>query len=152
MPAAAEAYFVAHPFWQWAGLGGLFLIGEMMTGSGWLLWPAAAAAVVAGASAVFRIVWPEQLVLFVISAVVATYIGRRFLRPQTSVSADINEPAQRLIGQSAETTTGFAHGHGRVFVDGKEWAAELEGGGDLPAQAKVEVVGVLGARLKVKAG
>jgi hypothetical protein len=43
----AEAFFLAHRFWAWIAIGGAFLIGELMTGSGWLLWPASAAAVVA---------------------------------------------------------------------------------------------------------
>jgi membrane protein implicated in regulation of membrane protease activity len=39
-----------------------------------------------------------------------------------------------------------------VFVDGKEWAAELDGDGDLAAKAKVVVTEILGgARLKVRA-
>jgi hypothetical protein len=39
-----------------------------------------------------------------------------------------------------------------VFVDGKEWAAELDGGGDLAAKSKVTVLEILGgARLKVAA-
>ncbi len=36
------------------------------------------------------------------------------------------------------------------MVDGKEWAAELEGGGELPTGAPVTVTAlVTGARLKV---
>ena len=46
----------------------------------------------------------------------------------------------------------FRGNRGRVFIDGKEWAAELEGGGDLSAHAKVVVTEILGgARLRVKA-
>ena len=38
-----------------------------------------------------------------------------------------------------------------MFVDGKEWAAELEDGGDLALGAALMVTGVLsGACLKVK--
>ncbi len=40
-----------------------------------------------------------------------------------------------------------------MFVDGKEWAAELEDGEELPLGAEVKVTGIIGgARLKVKAG
>jgi hypothetical protein len=45
----------------------------------------------------------------------------------------------------------FTNGAGRVFIDGKEWAAELDGEVVPPAGAKVEVVSVAGARLKVRA-
>jgi membrane protein implicated in regulation of membrane protease activity len=46
----------------------------------------------------------------------------------------------------------FRDGRGRVFVDGKEWAAQLEGGASLASGAKVTVVGVGGARLTVRPG
>ncbi len=148
---AAEALFFAHPFWLWIALGGIFLIGELMTGSGWLLWPAGAAA----ATGVATIVWPMgpayQIVLFVVVAVLATYLGRRFLPPAGRGKGDINDPAPRLVGQHGEAIAAFKAGLGRVFVDGKEWSAELEGGGELAAKSKVEVTEILGgARLKVK--
>ncbi len=40
-----------------------------------------------------------------------------------------------------------------MFVDGKEWSAELDGGGELEAGARVTVNALIGgARLKVQAG
>ena len=95
--------------------------------------------------------WPEQFVLFVVVTVIATYVGRRFLRPSPKGGHDINDLAPRLLGKEGEAVGGFSAGLGRVFVDGKEWAAELDGGGDLGAKSKVEVVAILGgARLKVR--
>jgi membrane protein implicated in regulation of membrane protease activity len=148
----AAALFFDHPFWSWIAIGGIFLIGELMTGSGWLLWPAGAAAVVAVTSRFVALGSAGEVVLFVVVAVFATYVGRRFFRPAPKTEPDINDPARRLIGQQAEATDRFKAGLGRVFIDGKEWAAELDGGGDLAAQAKVEVVEILGgARLRVRA-
>ena len=73
-------------------------------------------------------------------------------RQPTGAKGDINDPSRRLVGQEGEATDAFKAGLGRVFVDGKEWAAELEGGGELAAKTKVEVTQILGgARLKVKA-
>ena len=150
---AAEALFFTHPFWLWIALGGAFLVGELMSGSGWLLWPAGAAAATAVASVIWAISWPLQIVLFVVAAIAATYVGRRFLPPAGRGKGDINDPSPRLIGQEGQAAAAFKAGLGRVFVDGKEWAAELEGGGELAARSKVEVVEILGgARLKVRAG
>jgi membrane protein implicated in regulation of membrane protease activity len=149
----AQAFFFAHPFWAWMAIGGAFLISELMTGSGWLLWPAAAAAVVAVTSQFVDLGWPREIVLFVVAAVVFTYLGRRFLRPAPKDEGDINDLAPRLVGREGETVSAFKAGLGRVFVDGKEWAAELDGGGDLAPKSKVQVLEILGgARLKVKAG
>jgi membrane protein implicated in regulation of membrane protease activity len=150
----AEAAFFAHPFWSWAAVAGIFLVGELLTGSGWLLWPAGSAAAVALVAGLLSPGWPWEIVLFVVVTIMATYVGRRFLRPRPTPAdaGDINDPSPRLVGREGHAATPFAGGAGRVFIDGKEWAAELEGGGDLAARAKVTVTDILGgARLKVRA-
>jgi membrane protein implicated in regulation of membrane protease activity len=150
--SAAEALFFAHPYWVWIAVGGIFLLGELISGSGWLLWPAGAAMLTALITAVAVPSWSAQIVIFVVSAIVATYLGRRFLRPASKGDRDINDPAPRLIGQQGHAAGAFQNGHGRVFVDGKEWAAELEGGGELAAGAPITVTEIVGgARLRVRA-
>ena len=81
-------------------------------------------------------------------------ISRRYLpRPFKARGADINDPHQRIVGHRGQAASAFEHGRGRVLVDGKEWAAELEGVGELPLGAEVQVTRVLsGARLKVRPG
>jgi inner membrane protein len=148
-----QAFFFAHPFWAWIAIGGVFLIGELITGSGWLLWPAAAAAVVGVTSQFVDLGWPKEIVLFVAAAVLFTYLGRRFLPPAPKDATDVNDTSRRLVGREGEVVAAFKAGLGRVFVDGKEWAAELDSGGDLDAKSKVKVLEILGgARLKVTAG
>jgi membrane protein implicated in regulation of membrane protease activity len=148
---SAEQLFFSHPFWTWIALGAIFLIGELLTGSGWLLWPAGAAAAV-GLITFTGVSWPWQVVAFVVLAIGATYVGRRFMPPPPKGLVDINDPTPRLVGRQGESVGPFAGGLGRVFVDGKEWSAELDGGGELAAKAKVEVVAILGgARLRVRA-
>ena len=148
----AEALFFANPYWSWIAIGAMFLIGELMTGSGWLLWPAGAAAVGAVITYLTRLSWPLQIVLFVVVAVVATYVGRRFLRPVPKDKGDINDQTRRLIGKQGEVAAPFQSGQGRVFVDGAEWIAELEPGQTPPEPgARVEVVAVHGGgRLVVR--
>jgi hypothetical protein len=148
----AAALFFDHPLWSWLAIGGIFLIAELMTGSGWMLWPAGSAAAVGLASPVLPYGWPGEILAFVIVSVAATYLGRRFMPRASDAKRDINDPAPRLLGAQGESVAAFQAGLGRVFVDGKEWSAELDGGGDLAAKAKVEVVEILGgARLKVRA-
>ena len=152
--AEAEALFFAHPFWVWIALGGVFLIAELMTGSGWALWPAGASAATGVVTIIWPMGWAYQVVLFVAIAILTTYLGRRFLPPAgRGKGGDINDPTPRIVGHQGEAAAAFKAGIGRVFVDGKEWAAELEGGGDLAPKSKVEVTEILGgARLRVKAG
>ena len=150
--SAAEAMFFAHPFWTWIAVAAIFLIGELLTGSGWLLWPAGAAAVVGVATRIVTLSWPWQVVLFVAVAIAATYVGRRLMPQRAKAEFDINDPLPRLVGQRGEAVGAFSGGCGRVFVDGKEWAAECDGAADIAAGQKVEITSVLsGAKLQVKA-
>jgi membrane protein implicated in regulation of membrane protease activity len=147
------AFYFAHPFWSWLAVGAVFLIAEVTTGSGWLLWPAGSAAAVGVVSlAAPRLGGGWELVLFAAATVVSTIAGRRWMRGAHKEGPNINDAKARLIGHPGEASHTFEAGLGRVFVDGKEWSAELADADVLAAGAKVEVIAVLGgARLKVRA-
>lgn len=150
---AIGAFGSTHPFWVWIAIGAIFLSVEMATGSGWLLWPAGSAGLVAAVSLIAAdLGWPAETALFAACTVVSTLVGRRWLRNRPRTGPDVNDPGARLVGHRGEASHVFEGGLGRVFIDGKEWSAELDGADALPAGAKVEVIAVLGgARLKVRA-
>ncbi|HEY2658308.1 MAG TPA: NfeD family protein [Caulobacteraceae bacterium] len=150
----AELYALSHPFWAWLTTGALLLVFELMSGSGYLLWPAASAGVVALLCMVLPLGWPAQVLIFVGLTIATTYVGRRYLRPAASMPGpDVNDKVARLIGRTGEVAHPFSQGRGRVFVDGSEWAADADGDEALIKGARVEVVEVLGGgRLKVRAG
>jgi membrane protein implicated in regulation of membrane protease activity len=143
--------YLAHPAWIWAGLAAALLAVEVAAGSGWLLWPAASAGVVAVVEG-FREISPAAAVLiFAVLTIVSTLTARRYVpRRLASHAHDINDNVARLIGHEGRVVTPFQAGVGRVFIDGKEWAAELEGGETLDAGARIVVAAVGGARLKVR--
>lgn len=146
-------FYDLYPLWTWLAVAALLLACETATGSGYLLWPAASAGVVGLLSVPLRLGAAEAIVLFAVLTVASTFLARRFLPPAVRTpSSDINDRAGRLIGLSGETVSLFVGGHGRVFVDGAEWAAELSPGQPTPEPgARVEVVEVLGGgRLKVR--
>ena len=142
----------AHPFWSWMGLAAILLAAEVATGSGYLLWPSASAALTACLTG-FGLSVPETVGIFAGLTIVSTLVARRYLpRPFRPRGADINDPGHRIVGHTGKVAAPFTAGRGRVLVEGKEWAAELEGGGDLPAGAQVTVTALAtGARLKVTA-
>ena len=149
---AVGAFYFAHPFWVWLAIGAVFLAIEVVTGSGWMLWPAAAAALVGVVGLFIGLGVGGGIALFAVATLVLTYIGRRLLRRTAPGGADINDAHGRLIGHRGSASASFEGGLGRVFVDGKEWSARLDGDGPLPAGAPIEVIAVLtGARLKVRA-
>jgi len=141
--------FSAHPFWGWLSVGVVLLAAEAATATGWLLWPAIAAGLTGVLVLTGKIPLPAvQVGLFAGLTILATLIARPWLsRPPR---ADINDRARRVLGQTGEARADFVAGHGRVFVDGAEWPAQLEGGGELAAGAPVQVVRVEGARLIVR--
>ena len=152
MEALANLYFV-QPFWLWAGLGATLLAIEVMSGSGWLLWAAASAVATGAATALAHITFPSALLIFAVLTIASTLLARRYLpRSVPAAGGDINDSVGRLVGHHGVSVSAFTGPSGRVFVDGKEWAAELDEseGEGLEAGARVEVVAVSGASLKVR--
>ncbi len=146
--------YLSQPFWLWAGVGAAVLGIEVATGSGYLLWPAGSAAAMA-VLALFgvRLGLAGDLLLFAILTLVTTLTARRFWpNARLAIGADINDPLPRLIGHHGQAAEAFQGGRGRVFVDGKEWAAEAEDLAPIARGERIEVMAVLdGARLMVRA-
>ncbi|CAN5122952.1 NfeD family protein [soil metagenome] len=139
--------YLAHPFWIWVGIAAALLALEITTGTGWLLWPSASAAVIALANlAGLHLGMAGDVIAFAVLTIASTLITRR-LAPKHSDDGNINDRSTNLVGK-----TGHAVDGGRVLVDGAEWQAEVDGGATLTSGAKVEVTGVLGgAKLAVRA-
>jgi len=148
---SALDFYATHAFWVWAAVAAALLALEVATGSGWLLWPSAAAAVVAILEQVVAIDGLVAVLIFAVLTIAATFVSRRLMPKNLNEGADINDPAGRLVGHHGRAVAAFSGGQGRVFVDGKEWAARLEEGENLAVGAKVTVVAVDGARLNVRA-
>jgi membrane protein implicated in regulation of membrane protease activity len=146
-------FYFAHPFWVWLAIGAVFLTVEVATGSGYLLWPAASALVVAVVTVFAHLGLAVEVVVFAVLTLTATFLAKRYLpNPFRPTGPDINDTSLRLVGHHGRVAHAFKAGRGRVFVDGKEWAAELEGDGALDNGAAISVVGVAGgALLRVRA-
>jgi membrane protein implicated in regulation of membrane protease activity len=143
---------IDHALWAWLALGAVFLMFELVTGSGWMLWPAGAAAGTGALTGIAHLSLAGQATTFAIGLALATYLGRRLIvRPSAGQGPDVNDTRARLIGHHGEATCAFLEGRGRVFVDGKEWPAELVGAPALTTGDRIEVVALKGgAHLKVR--
>ena len=160
-----EALYMQEPFWVWLGAGALFVALNLATGSSLRLWPSVAAAIVACLDlAGLKLGMPVEIGLFAGMSAVA--FGLVYgLSPSTKVMAGFPEASAgpsklafgrqdqtaRLIGRIGRTTVAFGNGVGRVWIDGAEWAADLESGEeDLAIDTPVRVIRVIGAvRLQV---
>ena len=146
------ALYTGHPFWIWIALGAALLAVEVATGSGWLLWPAAAAGITALLVTFGGLDLAQAALVFALLTISLALLARRYL-PKSLVRHprhDINDNVARLVGHHGNVVAAFKGRNGRVFIDGKEWAAELDGGEALEAGARVEVTGVTGAHLRVR--
>lgn len=143
-------FYAAHPFWVWLAVAAVFLAVEISTGTGWLLWPAASAGAVGLVVLAAPLGPPAEVALFAVLTIASTYLARRYLRPAAEKGGDLNDPVLRLVGRDGEVLGAFEQGRGRVFVDGKEWAAVAQDGTTPAVGQKVLVVAVDGAVLTVR--
>jgi len=164
--------YVQNPFWVWLGVGAVFVAFDVASGSGKLIWPGAAAAVLAFLNlADIRLGVEWELGLFIAVSILGIGLtsNLHLRRPDAVIereptvskaplpaveSQDLTgrERTARLIGRIGRTTGEFANGVGRVWIDGAEWGAEIDTGDDaLPPDVPVRVMGVTGGvRLQVR--
>lgn len=144
-------FYALHPMWSWLIIAAVILAVEIATGTGWLLWPAACAAVVAAVALTRVLNLPIEVGLFAVLSIASSLTAKRYLRVRdTQPGDDINDRSHHLVGKVGQVT-GTGGGHIRVLVDGAEWEAD-SGAEGLDAGARVKVTKVLGGtRVRVEA-
>jgi membrane protein implicated in regulation of membrane protease activity len=112
-------------------------------------------AIAAGITGLLALLFPAltmsaELAVFGAWSVITVLIGRRWYADYPVDSDDplLNDRGARLIGQSVTVVEAIVGGSGRVRVGDSEWIAR---GPDLPAGARVRIVGVSGAVVQVVA-
>lgn len=134
---------------HWLVLGLLLLIAEMMSGTSYLLWPAAAAFIVGLLGFTGMTNWVFDIALFAVLVIALTAFGRPLVRRfRTSNAADgLNDRAAQLIGGSG-VVTAFANGVGSVKVQDTIWRATSDEA--LAPGETVTIAAADGVTLKVK--
>ncbi len=137
------------PYLLWLALGLLLAAAEMLVPGVFLIWLAGAALVVGGLAFLLPIGVPLQILLFAVLAMIALYVGKRYLRDNPVESADpaMNKRGLRMAGEVATVTQAIADGKGRVHHGDTEWIAR---GPDAPVGAKVRITGANGSELLVE--
>lgn len=140
--------------WWWLGLAGLFLIGELLTNTTYLLWPAAAAFLVGLLTFFFAAMgWPIQFLVFAIASLIFLWAGDRWVRPRLKAGSDsgLNTRATYLVGQRV-TVVSSTGASGRVRAGDTEWSAESIDGSALEVGQSVTVSELRGTTLIVQGG
>lgn len=133
--------------WTWI-IAGLILLGlELLAPGVFLIWFGVAALITGSIAFLTDWSWQTDLIVFVVLAVVAVFIGRRYFnRPGESEQPLLNQRAARHIGTVHVLADPIVEGQGRIRIDDTMWRIS---GPDLPSGSRVKVTGVDGAVLSV---
>lgn len=138
---------------QWLILGVILLVIEVITGTTYGLWVAAAALIVGVLTLVLPIAWPVQFILFFVLSIALLVLGHFYLRPlimgKTDEDDDLNDRAKAMVGMRVKAIADFETGLGRVQVGDTQWRAEMENGNALAGQ-ELRVLSVKGTTLVVE--
>jgi membrane protein implicated in regulation of membrane protease activity len=137
------------PGWLWLIGGVLLLIAEVIAPGFFLVFVGAAAIATGLFTVLFDLGTVPQLALFVLYALIAVMLGRRFYANRSSDSADprLNDRAARLVGKVVTVVAAVDEHVGRVRVGDGEWSAR---GGPAAVGDRVRITGVDGNCLNVE--
>jgi inner membrane protein len=148
------AWFLNINHWHWfafaVALAGL----EMLSMSFFLIFPALSAVLV-GIIVLFEpgLDWRVQVLIFAVLSVVTTMIGRTWLRKfrVTDTPMTVNVRGESYQGRRLRLDDALENGHGRIQMGDTWWTARTIDGETIAGGALVEVTGVDGATLMVRA-
>jgi len=138
---------------RWMILAIVLLGVELVTGTTYILWVAAAALIMAALVFILPLSWGVQFVLFFILSVVLLVLGHKYVRPKFKGGepADLNDRARTMVGEPVKAVADFEFGKGRVSHGDTQWAAALISGKEAKAGDQLRIVSVKGATLQVEA-
>ena len=139
------------PAWIWSIVGVILMGLETMAPGFFLIWLGLASLVVGLVNFGVSLPWEANGLLFAALALILVLIGKRLTRRHGDDEATVrllNQRANALVGRVTRLDQPIVAGEGRVRFDDAIWTAT---GPDLPAGAKVRVVGVDGKLVTVEA-
>ena len=139
-------------YWHWLAIGALLIAIEVVVPGVLFLW----LGIAAGLTGLLVLAFPEMgwevhLLVFAAFSVASVYLGRRAFGRIEGAPAHpaLNRRGRRHIGQTFTLDAPTVDGRGRMRVADSSWSVLVDGGGDLPAGARVRVTGVVGATLRI---
>lgn len=137
------------PHYAWLAIGLILAAAEIAVPGTFLIWMAGAALIVGALAWFTPLGIPLQIVLFAILAILAVFIGRRYIRDNPIHEADpmLNKRTARLIGETVVVTQAIDGGSGKVRLGDSEWLAR---GSDAAPGTRMRVAGAEGSTLLVE--
>jgi inner membrane protein len=138
-------------FWHWWAFGGLLVIVEAFAPGFMFLW----LGVAAGLVGLLLVIWPGlglsyQLLTYAGLLIFCAFGWRWYqrARPLVTDHPDLNRRGSQYLGRRFRLVAPIVNGRGRIEVGDSSWAVA---GPELPAGRIVEVTGVDGVVLQVRA-
>ncbi len=148
-PIAAWVVSLGH--WNWLILGLLLIVFEVFSPGAFFMW----LGISAGVTGIITWILPEmswewQFLVFAVLSVASIAVWRVYLhkRPIETDRATLNKRGSHYIGRRFTLDEPIVNRRGRIQVDDTFWRTE---GPDLAAGTTVEVTGVDGVVLQVRA-
>ena len=136
-------------FWHWWVAAATFIIIEALAPGAIFIWLGVSAAVVGAVLlAAPDMAWEYQVLIFAVLSVGAV-VGWRVHHKSHPTETDLptlNRRGEQYVGRKLTLDEAIVNNVGKVKLDDTTWKVE---GNDLPAGARIEVVGVDGVVLKV---
>jgi hypothetical protein len=136
-------------FWHWWVATVALIVIEALAPGAIFMWLGVSAAVVGVVLLLAPdLSWEYQVLIFAVLSV-ATVVGWRIYHKSHPTETDLptlNRRGEQYIGRKLTLDEAIVNNVGRVRLDDTSWKVE---GDDLPAGARIEVVGVDGVVLKV---
>lgn len=113
---------------RWVILGIILLVIELVTGTTYILWPAAAALIIGLVVYVLPLGWEVQFILYFLLSAVLLVVGHVYVRPKMKGGepSDLNDRARSMIGIQVKAIADFDMGAGRVQVGDTQWRAACD--------------------------
>lgn len=137
---------------KWVIIGVVLLILELITGTSYILWPAAAALFVGLLTYILPLGWEAQFLLFFLLSTALLVFGHIYIRPKMKGGepSDLNDRARSMVGMRVKAIADFDTGEGRVQVGDTQWRAQMETG-NAKAGQELRVMSVKATTLIVEA-
>src|SRR3954469_9140669 len=142
-------YFLQHlQWWHWMVLAVLLAAAETLLPGAVAIWFAASAAVIGLLLVVIPIPWQWQVIGFAALVIVALLLFRSYRKryPKADEQPNLNLRGQQYVGRELVLIEAIEQGSGKAKLGDGVWKVS---GPELPAGARVRVVGVDGTILKV---
>lgn len=137
------------PHWSWLALGLVLAVAEMAIPGVFLIWLSGAAILTGVVTWILPIGLPVQIVLFALLAVIAVFLGKRYLgrNPIHPADPDLNNRGARLLGDTVIITQPIDGGTGRARHGDTEWLVK---GPDAASGTRMRIAGHQGTVLVVE--